>query len=92
MPIAQAVSSSNKIYMPQTPDGVQHGVDSGMLEGFYAATPVAQPSPQGNVTTVAAGSTTGVFVNTTFSGGVGSTGYSVGDVVACLKALGLLKA
>jgi hypothetical protein len=90
-PQAQAVSSSNLIYVPSTPDGVQHGVSASvMLEGFYGKAPVAQPTPSGNVATVAAGSVTGVFVNTTFSGGVGSTGYGVGDIVAALKAIGVL--
>lgn len=60
--------------------------------GFFGTTPVAQPTPAGNVTTVAAGSTTTVFVNTSFSGGTGATAYTVGDLVAVLKAHGLIKA
>jgi hypothetical protein len=59
--------------------------------GFFGATPVAQATPAANVHTVAAGSTTSVFVNTTFDGSVGSTAYTVGDLVAILKGLGLIK-
>ena len=58
---------------------------------FYGATPVVQPTAAVNVHTVAAGATTAVFVNTTFDGSLGSTGYSLGDIVAALKSLGLLK-
>lgn len=76
--------------VPQS-DGYQLGKSASALIGFYGADTVVQPQPQGNVATVAAGSVTAAYVNTTFSGGVGTTGYSVGDIVAALKALGLLK-
>ena len=59
---------------------------------FFGATGTTQPTASGNTTTSAAGSTTAVYVNTTFTGGSGSTAYTVGDVVAALKALGLIKA
>lgn len=62
------------------------------LISFYNATPVAQATPAGNTHTVAAGATTTVFTNTTFDGGTGTTAYTVGDLVAILKGLGLLKA
>lgn len=65
-------------------------VTAGNLLGFYNATAVAQQNGTGNTTTVAAGSTTSVFTNTTFSGGVGSTGYTIGDVVKAMKNYGLL--
>ena len=50
------------------------------------------PTPSaGNVHTVAAGSVTGVFVNTTFDGSLGSTAYTVGDIVNALKTIGAIK-
>jgi hypothetical protein len=60
--------------------------------GVFAHAPVAQQTAAGNTATVAAGSTTNVFTNTTFSGGVGATGYTVGDIVAALKNYGWLAA
>ena len=60
--------------------------------GFFGTTPIAQPTPTNGTTTVAAGATTSVFTNTTFAGSVGSTAYTVYDIVDVLKKLGLLKA
>ena len=58
---------------------------------FFGATPVVQPaSPTGNVHTPTAGSTTSVFVNTTFDGSIGTTAYTIGDLVIALKNLGLI--
>ena len=58
----------------------------------WGATPAAQTTPSGDTTTPTAGSTTSVYVNTTFSGGSGTTAYTVGDIVAALKSLGVLQA
>ena len=60
--------------------------------GFYGdTTPVGQATPAGFTATPSAGSTTNAFVNTTFSGGVGTTAYTVGDLIAILKATNLFK-
>lgn len=73
------------------PDGLQLGAVASQPVGFFGATPVVQPaSPAANVHTVAAGSVTSVFVNTTFDGSIGSTAYTVGDLVIALKNLGLI--
>jgi hypothetical protein len=59
--------------------------------GFYGLTQgVVQPTPSGNTTIVTGGSTTEVFANTTFSGGSGTSAYTIGDIVKSLKSLGLL--
>lgn len=60
--------------------------------GFFGTTPIAQATPAGYSTMQTAGSTTTVFTNTATTGGVGSTQFTFGDLVAVLKGLGILKA
>jgi hypothetical protein len=82
VPQATAVTSAPNQY----PVG-----QAGCLEGFFGATPVVQPaSPTANVHTPTAGSTTAVYVNTTFDGGITGTAYTIGDLVVALKNLGLI--
>lgn len=77
----------------QNPIGTVLGASTTDLIGFFGLTQgVAQATPAGNTHTVAAGATTAVFTNTTFDGGTGTTAYTVGDLVAILKGLGLIKA
>lgn len=65
---------------------------TGSLNGFYGATPVVQPSSTGQTAGFTAGAGTAVLSDSTFTGGSGSTAYTIGDVVKHLKALGLLAA
>jgi len=58
--------------------------------GFYGLTPVTQHNSNGEVTVVAGGNTNAVFRNTTFTGGVGTEAYTIGDVIRALKNVGLL--
>lgn len=75
----------------QVGDGSADGVQFPNTKlGHFGVAPVAQPGASTNVHTVAAGATTSVFVNTTFDGSVGTTAYTIGDIVAALKALGLI--
>lgn len=62
------------------------------LISHFGATPADQFTPPAspNATTGAAGSTTAVFTTTTFTGGTGTSAYSIGDIVAMLKQQGLL--
>lgn len=76
--------------VPQS-DGNQFGQTALELIGFWGQTPIAQPSPLGDVHTVAAGAGAAVKVDTTFDGTIGSTAYTIGDIVAVLKKAGLLK-
>lgn len=74
-----------------TTTGTKIGTSTTQKLGFYNATPVVQPSSTGNsAVTSVAGSTTTVFVNTTFTGGVGTTPYALPDIVANLKNLGII--
>jgi hypothetical protein len=68
--------------------------------GLFKATPVEQPKTTGTVTGVtlgkAAAPTTEAiikedFEKTTFTGGKGSTAYSISDIVLALKQIGALK-
>nr|WKF58819.1 hypothetical protein HUO10_003320 [Paraburkholderia busanensis] len=72
--------------------GTQLGANAADKIGFFGQTPAAQNgTPAGNVHTVTAGSTTTVFVNTSFDGSIGTSAYTIGDIVAALKTLGILK-
>lgn len=71
-------------------DGTAIAINGGPV-GFFGVTPASQPTASTNVHTVAAGSTTAAYVNTTYDGSIGTTAYTVGDIVAALKTLGLIK-
>lgn len=72
--------------------GTQLGASVTDKIGFFGTAPIAQNgTPAGNTHTVTAGSTTAVYTNTTFDGGLGTSAYTVGDIVAALKNLGLIK-
>jgi len=61
------------------------------LPGYFGVTPpTAQTTSGTRVGVISAGSTDAVYRNTKF--GESGTGYTCGDVVACLKAHGLLAA
>ena len=60
--------------------------------GFYGTTAIAQPSSTGLGTTgfVSGGGGNFVHANSTFTGGIGTTAYTLSDIVAHLKNLGLI--
>ena len=65
------------------------GNDTGI--GFFAATPVAQPSSTGELTGFTANtSVNNVFNESTFTGNSGTKAYTISDIVKHLKVLGLL--
>ena len=57
---------------------------------FFRQTPVGQPSSTGETAGVTAGAGTPVTDDATFTGGVGTTAYTLSDIVKHLKNLGLL--
>lgn len=60
----------------------------------YGVTPVVQPAQPTapSVATGSVGSGTAAYLNTTYTGGTGTSAYSTSDIVTALKALGLLAA
>jgi len=60
--------------------------------GFYGTTGAVQHATTGNVTGFAAGSGTASKSDSAWDGAAGATGYTVGDIVTALKALGILAA
>jgi len=73
-----------------TTTGTKIGTDATQKIGFFNATPIAQPSSTGETSGFTAGSGTSVNDDSTFTGNVGSTAYTIGDIVKHLKNLGLL--
>ena len=74
-----------------TTTGTKIGTATNQLLGFYNQTPITQPSSTGVTTNgFTAGGGTGVHPNSTFTGGIGTNAYTISDVVAHLKSLGLL--
>ena len=75
-----------------TTTGTKIGTATNQLIGFYNQTPITRPSSTGVTTNgfVANGPANGVHANSTFTGGIGTKAYTISDVVAHLKSLGLL--
>ena len=59
--------------------------------GFFGETPVAQQETTGTTAGFTANSGTALNFSTTFTGDIGSTAFTCGDIVRALKNLGLLK-
>lgn len=59
--------------------------------GFYGATPIVQPSSTGTLIGFDPGVGDPVLQDSTFTGNSGSKGYTIGDIVLHLKALGFLE-
>jgi hypothetical protein len=73
-----------------TSTGTKIGTATSQKIGFFNAAPAAQQNTTGTTTGTTGGSGTALHTNATITGGVGSTAYTVGDIVKALKTLGLL--
>ncbi len=70
--------------------GTSFGSATTQKLSFYGVTPITQPAASSAVSvTGATGASTGVSLDTTFTGG-GTAAYTIGGIVVKLKALGLL--
>lgn len=88
--IPKQLSDGNSVGTVMGQAGIMQSSGTTDKISFFGATPVVIPTAATNVHTVAAGATTAVFVNTTFDGSIGSTAYTIGDIVAALKSLNLI--
>jgi hypothetical protein len=75
-----------------TTTGTKIGTATNQLLGFYNQTPIARPSSTGVTTSgfATGGPGNTVHANSTFTGGTGTNAYTISDIVAHLKSLGLL--
>ncbi len=85
-------ASAAKSIIAGTTNGLKIGTATTQKLGFYNATPVVQPAANTDTSTGAAGSSTAVYLNTTFTGSGGTAAYTIGGLITALKALGLLAA
>lgn len=69
--------------------GTKFGTAVTQLLAFFGRTPMVQPTATGS-TTFTAGGGSAVKNDSTFVGGVGSTAYTIGDIIRNLKDVGLL--
>ena len=74
-----------------TTNGTKIGTATNQLLGFYNQTPITQPSSTGVTTNgFTGGSGATVHPQSTFTGGIGTNAYTISDIVAHLKSLGLI--
>lgn len=90
--IAGNLTLSARNIITDTTTGLKIGTGTTQKLGFYNTTPVAQYATTGTSTGFTAGGGTTATHLSTFTGNTGSTAYTVGDVVRCLKLNGLMAA
>lgn len=84
-----ALSDGSNIIAGST-TGTKIGTSSSQKLGFFNATPVVQQSSTGETSGVTQNSGTDINDSSTFTGGIGSTAYTISDIVKHLKTLGLI--
>ena len=86
------LTASTRNIVTDTTTGTKIGTGTTQLLGFWNATPVAQQSSTGTAATgfTANGPTNTVHADSTFTGNVGATAYTISDIVKHLKTIGLI--
>ena len=77
-------------YLEDAGGGLIVAQSSGSKLGFYGAAPIVRPTEIFETSGFTQGSGLNVLAGSTFTGGVGATAYTLGDIVRCLKLLGLI--
>jgi hypothetical protein len=88
------LDASTRDIVTDTTTGTKIGTSTTQKIGFFNATPLVQPSSTGVGTSgfTSGGGGNTVHAESTFTGDVGSTAYTISDIVAHLKNLGLIAA
>jgi hypothetical protein len=86
------LTASTRNIVTDTTTGTKIGTATNQKIGFFNATPVVQQSGTGTNATgfTANGPTNTVHADSTFTGDVGATAYSISDIVKHLKTMGLI--
>ena len=86
------LTASTRNIVTDTTTGTKIGTATTQLLGFWNATPVAQQSSTGTNATgfTANGPGNTVHADSTFTGNVGATAYTISDIVKHLKTIGLI--
>jgi len=82
--------AAGDISLSDSVNGCKIGTTVSQKIGFWATTPIAQPTSQGETVGFLAGAGTAVNHDSTFTGNIGGRAYTVGDIVQHLKNIGLL--
>lgn len=73
-----------------TTTGTKIGTATTQKLSFWNSTPIVQPNSTGQTAGFTAGVGSAVLSDSTFTGGVGTKAYTIGDIVAHLKNIGLI--
>ncbi len=84
------MGDDNNIKTSDSSTGTMIALSASEKLSFHGVTPGTQHSSTGETNGVSGGSGATIHPDTTFSGNVGNSAYTISDVIKCLKNKGLL--